>query len=130
MNRLIRRYATASLVLLTVFLLWTWAKRGGTLEALTEEGKCPACYGTSLCGDAEAGRLRLGSAASFPASLLSATLLPATLLSGALLNIRNVYRGVWTVQDAFRGDRDVPVVLKKLAHDGELRELDRRSVCV
>ncbi|CAG0879726.1 unnamed protein product [Darwinula stevensoni] len=119
MNRLIRRYASVALVILSVVLLCVFLKTRGTLEDLTEAGKCPACFGTSLCPDAEEGRLRLWGRSS-------ASLLPASLLSATLLNVRNVYWGVWTVQDSFRGDKDMPVVFKKLAHDSELRELDRR----
>lgn len=70
-----------------------------------ESHKCPACYGDSLCPDFYSGHVRLTNWTRYKVS--------------RLVNAKNVYYG------DYRGRR---VLLKKLAHDWELKALDQ-SIC-
>lgn len=71
--------------------------------SLCDLSKCPFCYGTDLCESFETNEiiLRYDSIVDFIYNLL---------------NVKNVYKAKYN---------NVSVILKKLAHDSELAELDR-----
>ena len=109
----LKRYCRLGLVVVpTLALLWLLLKNllpltislrdPATLDVL----KCPACYGEHLCPDFLKKDIVLTDWTQY--KILS-----------RVANAKNVFRGVW-------GDEKKKVVLKKLAHDHELDELDEK----
>ena len=72
---------------------------------LTEQYKCPACFGDNLCSDIYTGNLRLSNWTRFTIS--------------KLVNARNVYHGMLSGKK---------VMVKKLGHDFQSKLLDD-SIC-
>ncbi|XP_042864550.1 divergent protein kinase domain 2A-like [Penaeus japonicus] len=95
-------------IVITLIFFYGWYQK---VDDIVDLETCPACYGQTLCstlvGHQEplSERLQLTSFSKW--KILN------------LVNVKNVYYGEM---------RDMPVVLKKLAHSSELREFDER-VC-
>ena len=73
---------------------------------MSEQHKCPACFGENLCNDVYVGAIKLTNWTKYTIS--------------KLLNARNVFRGV------FNGNKNV--IIKKLGHDRDLEMLDN-TIC-
>jgi len=73
-------------------------------DSFSEESKCPACFGSSMCPFLHSGDLHLSG---FSAWTLART-----------INVKNVFYGFWK-------SRNISVVIKKLGYDTELDQLDQ-----
>jgi len=76
-------------------------------DRINNLSKCPACFGTSLCQAIESEDIILSEYSKW--SIVR------------LFNVKNVFYGFWN-------SRNISVVLKKLAYESELVELDE-NVC-
>ena len=85
----------------TVF--WAWHDNRLTKEDFLGTDKCPVCYGRSMCFQLFDNQLELKGLSKMRAL--------------DVINVRNVHL-------AYHKEKDINVVLKKLAHDKELNNID------
>ena len=88
-------------------IFWFWRENSLTKEDFLGTDKCPSCYGRSLCFELFDSQLELKGLSKMRAL--------------DFMNIRNVHL-------AYHKERELNVVLKKLAHDAELQEIDA-AIC-
>lgn len=85
----------------TVF--WAWHDNRLTKEDFLGTDKCPVCYGRSMCFELFDNQLELKGLSKMRAL--------------DVINVRNVHL-------AYHKEKELNVVLKKLAHDKELNDID------
>lgn len=94
-------------ILLAIYIYgsiyWAWKDNRLTREDFLGTDKCPSCYGRSLCFQLFDNQLELKGMSK--------------LRAFDMMNIRNVHL-------AYHKDREINVVLKRLAHNDEIREVD------
>jgi len=130
-----------SAILVTLLLWGSSSKKSNTplsltldLDELTERDKCPACYGVNLCPPMVSGKIKLSDWSKYSIT--------------KFVNQKNVYFAEWDngcVKNKVNSDfkkyifefrrvdckiflSGFQLLLKKLAHDNELEELDK-AIC-
>ena len=84
-------------------IFWVWKDNRLTREDFLGTDKCPSCYGRSLCFELFDNQLDLKGISKMRAF--------------DFVNLRNVHF-------AYHKERELNVVLKRLAHDSEIEEID------
>ena len=84
---------------------WAWHDNRLTKEDFLGTDKCPVCYGRSLCFQLFDNQLELKGLSKMRAF--------------DVINVRNVHL-------AYHKEKDLNIVLKRLAHDTELNDIDAK----